>query len=40
MATGYGAGLDLPAALKDVPVVTKPYDLRTLAPKILQAMHG
>jgi light-regulated signal transduction histidine kinase (bacteriophytochrome) len=40
MATGYGAALDLPGALKDVPVVTKPYDLRTLAPKIVQAMRG
>ena len=39
MATGYGADLDLPAPLKGVPVVTKPYDLRTLAPKIAQAMR-
>ena len=40
MATGYGAELDLPAPLKAVPIVTKPYDLRTLAPKIAQAMRG
>jgi light-regulated signal transduction histidine kinase (bacteriophytochrome)/CheY-like chemotaxis protein len=39
MATGYGTDLDLPAVLKDVPVVTKPYDLRTLAPKVTQAMR-
>jgi len=40
MATGYGADLDLPAALKDVPIVTKPYDLKTLAPKIAQVLRG
>jgi light-regulated signal transduction histidine kinase (bacteriophytochrome)/CheY-like chemotaxis protein len=39
MATGYGTDLDLPAALKAVPVVTKPYDVRTLAPQIAQAMR-
>jgi CheY-like chemotaxis protein len=39
MATGYGTDLDLPPTLKDVPVVTKPYDLRSLAPKISQAMR-
>lgn len=38
MATGYGAGLELPPALRDTPVVTKPYDLRTLAPKIAAAL--
>jgi two-component sensor histidine kinase len=38
MATGYGTDLELPATLKDVPVVTKPYDLRSLAPKIAQAL--
>lgn len=39
MATGYGSDLELPPALKDVPVVTKPYDLRSLAPKIAQALR-
>jgi CheY-like chemotaxis protein len=39
MATGYGAGLDLPATLKGVPIVTKPYDMKTLAPKLAQAMR-
>jgi light-regulated signal transduction histidine kinase (bacteriophytochrome) len=39
MATGYGADLDLPAPLKGVPVVSKPYDLRTLAPKIAAALR-
>jgi len=32
--------LELPATLKGVPVVTKSYDLRTLAPKIAQALRG
>ena len=40
MATGYGTDLDLSATLKEVPVVTKPYDLRSLAPKIAQAIRG
>jgi len=39
MATGYGSELDLPGSLKDVPIVTKPYDLVTLSPKIAQAMR-
>jgi DNA-binding response OmpR family regulator len=39
MATGYGSDLELPAALKSVPIVTKPYDLNTLAPKLAQAMR-
>jgi DNA-binding response OmpR family regulator len=39
MATGYGSDLELPASLKHIPIVTKPYDLKTLAPKIVQAMR-
>jgi light-regulated signal transduction histidine kinase (bacteriophytochrome) len=39
MATGYGTELDLPASLKAVPVVAKPYDIKTLAPKIAQALR-
>jgi CheY-like chemotaxis protein len=39
MATGYGTDLELPAALKSIPIVTKPYDLNTLAPKLAQAMR-
>ena len=39
MATGYGTGLELPPALQGVPIVTKPYDRRSLAPKIAQALH-
>ena len=38
-ATGYGTDLELPAALKSIPIVTKPYDLVSLAPKLAQAMR-
>jgi light-regulated signal transduction histidine kinase (bacteriophytochrome)/CheY-like chemotaxis protein len=38
VATGYGEELELPPALADTPVVTKPYDVRTLRPAIEAAL--
>ncbi|PZQ96140.1 MAG: hypothetical protein DI533_17025 [Cereibacter sphaeroides] len=37
-ATGYGAGLGLPAHLATVPVVSKPYDLTEITRKLRELL--
>jgi light-regulated signal transduction histidine kinase (bacteriophytochrome)/CheY-like chemotaxis protein len=38
-ATGYGKNIDFPERFANVPVVSKPYNADSLAPKIAEALH-
>jgi light-regulated signal transduction histidine kinase (bacteriophytochrome)/CheY-like chemotaxis protein len=38
-ATGYGKNIDFPERFASVPVVSKPYNADSLAPKIAEALH-